>query len=481
MTDLNSANGTAVNGQRITAPTVLRPGDAISIGPHVIFYRQETEAALPFSIEAGAVELDRLQTQERLLDLAGDAVLGASGMHLLEILHQVSVTLARTQTVEEVKEQSVQLLFKIEPVHRACLMLWDESSSSFQTAEVRTRGNRSVAIPASYDPRNLVLSSTILNHVRKHNRPLLIRDAISDQLLSSAASIVRAGIQAAFCSPLTFQGRFLGVLYADNLAAPDAFSEADFRTFTSIAAQTGLALANALARDELSKQQVERAAMRLYLPAQVVDLISAAGGSIQLGGTLQPLSVLFADIRGFTTLSEQMDAREVVQLLNELFTALSEVIFEAGGTLDKFIGDCVMALFGAPVAFPDSPQRALKAAIGMQRRVAALNLARAKRNLRQIQIGIGLHHGPAVVGNIGSADRMQYTAIGDTVNIAARLVSRAAPEQIVISGEFQKLVNDCCGFQPLGSAELKGRAAAVETYSVLWGQADSSKLTMALA
>ncbi|MDQ6708373.1 MAG: GAF domain-containing protein [Acidobacteriota bacterium] len=406
------------------------------------------------------MELDRLQSQERLLDLAGDAALGASGLKLLEILHEVSVTLARTQTVEEVKEQSAQLLFKIDPVHRACVMLWDEQGATFERAEVSVRGKRASPSPASYDPRNLVLSGTILEHVRKHNRPLLIRDARSDQLLSSSASIFRAGIQAAFCSPLTFQGRFLGVLYADNLAAPDAFSEGNFRTFASIAAQTGLALANALARRELSKQQIERAAMRLYLPAQVMDLISASGGSIQLGGTLQPISVLFADIRGFTTLSERMDAREVVQMLNELFTAMSEVIFEAGGTLDKFVGDCVMALFGAPVAFEDSPSRALNAAIAMQRRVAALNRAREKRELSAIRIGIGIHHGLAVVGNIGSADRMQYTAIGDTVNIAARLVSRAAPQEIVVSGDFQKLVKDRCRFRPLGSAELKGREGA---------------------
>lgn len=468
LSDLKSANGTLLNGELVSGEASLRPNDAILIGPHILTYREEADTPLPFSIEEGKLDLARLQSQERLLDLAGDVAPGASGLPLLEILHEVSVTLARAHTVEEVKSQAGQLLFKIEPVHRACMMLWDEKSASFQESEVRLRGKGSGPAPAVYDPRNLVLSRTILDHVRQHNRPLLIRDARADQLLSSSVSIARAGIQAAFCSPLTFHGKFLGILYADNLAAPDAFTDADFRTFTSIAAQTGLALANALAGEEISRQQVERAAMRLYLPAQVVNLIAESGGSIQLGGTMKSVSVLFADIRGFTTLSERLDAREVVHVLNELFTVMSEVIFDAGGTLDKFIGDCVMALFGAPVAFDDDPKRALNAAIGIQRRVEALNRQRVARNSRLVQVGVGIHHGPAVVGNIGSADRMQYTAIGDTVNIAARLVSRAEPDQILVSGEFYDLVRNNCTFEPLGAVELKGKQNRIEAYAAKW-------------
>ena len=261
--------------------------------------------------------------------------------------------------------------------------------------------------------------------MREENRPLHIRDARAHADLGRSLSILRAGIQAAFCSPLTFQGRFLGVLYADNLIAPGAFSAEDFRIFTTIAAQTGLALASSITRGELLKREVQQAAMRLYLSPQVADLITAGDGSVELGGVLQPVTVLFADIRGFTKLSEHLDAREVVLLLNEFFTAMTQVILEAGGTLDKYIGDCVMALFGAPVPAPDDLQRAVEAAINMQREAARLN--------SQIRIGVGLHTGRAVVGNIGSAQRMQYTAIGDTVNVAARLVNIAAPGQILVS------------------------------------------------
>jgi len=192
--------------------------------------------------------------------------------------------------------------------------------------------------------------------------------------------------------------------------------------------------------------------MRLYLSPQVADLISASGGGVELGGVLQPVTVLFADIRNFTKLSEQLDAREVVLLLNEFFTAMTQVILDAGGTLDKYIGDCVMALFGAPVPAPDDLQRAVRAAIQMQRATT-------------IPIGVGLHTGPAVIGNIGSSQRMQYTAIGDTVNVAARLVSLAAPGQIIVSEDVRNLAEG--SFAPLGEVELKGRHRKMTVFSLL--------------
>ena len=290
----------------------------------------------------------------------------------------------------------------------------------------------------------------------------------SDAALSGAMSIMHAGIRAAFCSPLTFQGRLMGVLYADNLVEPGAFSPSDFRLFTTIAAQTCLALATALSRGELLKRQVEQAAMRLFMPSQVADLIAATDGGVELGGVLQTVTILFADIRGFTRISEEMDAREVVLLLNEFFTAMTEVIFSAGGTLDKYIGDCVMALFGAPIPSGNDAERALSAAIHMQQAVARLNASRSKRGMPEIHIGVGLHSGRAVVGNIGSTQRMQYTAIGDTVNVAARLMHHAAGDQICISEAFARAVKRSDAFEHLGEVQLKGRDRKVTIYSVPW-------------
>ena len=418
------------------------------IGPYRLVFRdtfvappkQEPRPLPAFQIEAATVELDQLQDRPHLL-VPSDAETVASSPQLraLELLHEVGVRLARTVTADDVTETAVDLLFKIGGVQRATLMSWDDGQQAFRQADLYGPGGKKMtdATPASYDPRGLVLSQTILRKVREENRPLHIRDARAHAEIGRSLSIIRAGIQAAFCSPLTFQGRFLGVLYADNLAAPDAFSPEDFRIFTTIAAQTGLALASALTRGELLKREVEQA---------------AAHGGVELGGVLQPVTVLFADIRNFTQLSERLDAREVVLLLNEFFTAMTQVILDAGGTLDKYIGDCVMALFGAPVPAADDVQRAVQAAIDMQRAAT-------------IPIGVGLLTGPAVVGNIGSSQRMQYTAIGDTVNVAARLVSLAAPGQIIVSEDVRNLTEG--SFEPLGEVELKGRHRKMNVFSLL--------------
>jgi adenylate cyclase len=470
LTDSKSANGTFVNDRKLDAPVTLAPDDIVRIGSYRLIFRdnaapqtpppvQEAQPAPKFQIETAAIELDKLQDSPNLLTPPDSPLSISPELRALELLHEVGVRLARTVTADDVVETAVDLLFKIEGAHRSTLMFWDEQQQAFRPAEVFARtGKMTSATPASFDPRNIVLSKTILKKVREENRPLHIRDARSHAEIGHSVSVMRAGIQTAFCSPLSFQGRFLGVLYADNLAAPDAFSPEDFRIFTTIAAQTGLALASALTRGELLKREVEQAAMRLYLSPQVAELITSAGGGVELGGVLQPVTVLFADIRNFTPLSEHMDAHEVVRLLNEFFTAMTGVILNAGGTLDKYIGDCVMALFGAPVPAVDDVQRAVEAAIHMQREVARLN--------GKIRIGVGLHAGPAVVGNIGSEQRLQYTAIGDTVNVAARLVSRALPGQIVVSEEIRSTAAGT--FEPLGEVELKGRKQKMNAYALLW-------------
>lgn len=475
ISDLNSANGTTVNGRSVRTSVPLRSNDNICIGSFRIVFREET-TEVPFTIQTSAVDLRELQREPQLLALAGAREFAsATELRSLELLFEVGLSLARSHSVEDVTATAVELLFKIEQVHRATVILWDEAQASFGSAELHFRGGRKVTSgAAAYDPRNLVMSRTILNKVRQDNRPLLIRDTKSEAMLSSAMSIVGAGIQAAFCSPLTYQGQFLGILYADNLAQPDAFSDTDFRVFAAIAAQAGLALATAVANKELLKREVQREALKAYLPPQVADLILSSDGAVNLAGTLQDITVLFADIRGFTRMSERMDARELVHMLSEFFTAMSELIVRHGGIVDKFIGDCIMALFGAPVVSQKSADEALAAAVAMQRKASELNAKREAAGLSEIHIGIGLHTGPAVVGNIGSAERVQYTAIGDTVNVASRLVSRAEPDRILVSDDFRKAVSGTEQLQLIGEAELKGRQNRINIYWVRWNNEQAS-------
>jgi adenylate cyclase len=470
LSDLNSANGTLVNGAAIEAPTPLSPNDSISIGSFRMIFRDEAPDT-PFVIQSSGIELERLQQDPQLL-LSGEdhTETGTGSSGGIEILYELGMTLARSHSIADVSGAAVDLLFKIENVHRATLLMWNEERGDFENAPILYRGGKKddSHAPVVHDPRTRVLSRTILNRVRDENRPLLIRDARAEAALRSAESVFFSGIQAAFCSPLSCQGKFLGVLYADNLGRPDAFSETDFRVFTAIAAQTGLALGNAIASKELVRREVQRQALKVYLPPQVAELILSSDGAIDLSGTLQEISVLFADIRGFTRMSESMDARELVRMLNELFTVMSDVIFRAGGTVDKFIGDCVMALFGAPIPSEFSADQALSAAVLMQKAAQQMNEKRAAEGLRQTEIGIGLHTGLAVVGNIGSQDRVQYTAIGDTVNVASRLVDKAEPNQIIVSEELRRVLTNSEKLDFIGEVDLKGRQHKLGIYSARW-------------
>jgi adenylate cyclase len=266
------------------------------------------------------------------------------------------------------------------------------------------------------------------------------------------------GLRAVIAAPLLAKQRAMGLIaLADT--GDTQYTAAHLKLLSTIAMQAATAIESALASQQLLQREVERKALQLYLPPQVAELVMSSGGAAQLDGVLQPVTALFADIRGFTTMSEQMEAREVVQMLNEYFTAMSGIIFECNGTLDKFIGDCIMALFGAPVATETSVEDAVKAAVGMQMQMELLNRSRLERGLNPFSIGIGLHHGDAVVGNIGSADRVQYTAIGDTINVAARLVSKAAGGEIIVSDAIRQKMPAAVSFDALGEVDLKGRAS----------------------
>jgi adenylate cyclase len=184
-------------------------------------------------------------------------------------------------------------------------------------------------------------------------------------------------------------------------------------------------------------------------------------------GQQAEVSALFADIRGFTSLAETEDPQETVTMLNGFFTAMADVVFRHGGNLDKFIGDCVMAVWGPPRPNPDDPARALRAGLEMQIEVEALNEKRRAEGKRPIEVGIGVNTGLAVVGYMGSADRHEYTAIGDSVNLASRLCGLAKGGEVLASESTVKRAGPGFEVQPLPVSQVKGKEKGVNTFRVL--------------
>ncbi|MCD1259087.1 adenylate/guanylate cyclase domain-containing protein [Paenibacillus athensensis] len=212
-----------------------------------------------------------------------------------------------------------------------------------------------------------------------------------------------------------------------------------------------------------------------FVSKTVVDELLQSGEDVKLGGSRKDISLIFVDIRGFTPMSERLEPEQVIQVLNEYLDVCTKAIFKFNGTLDKFIGDGVMAMFGAPIEYDNHPEMAVRAAIEMKGQANVLEQKLIEKYGIGVKFGLGINSGPAVVGNIGSEDlRLDYTAIGDTVNLSARLESNAKPGQILISENTYARVKDLFDIEPVGEIKVKGKEKPVMVYEVI-GHAEQGR------
>jgi adenylate cyclase len=223
---------------------------------------------------------------------------------------------------------------------------------------------------------------------------------------------------------------------------------------------------NQMAKSLREKEMIKRAFSR-YVAREVVEEVLKDPEQLQLKGERREVTVLFCDVRGFTAMAERLAPEQVVSLLNDFYTLIIDVTFKHDGTLDKFLGDGVMAIFGAPIAHPDHALHAARAALAMRAGVERLSEARVAAGKEPIVIGIGVNAGEVVAGTVGTEDRMEYTVIGDNVNLASRLCSSAKPGQILISRPTWEMLREGVEGRPLGSIRVKGKDEEVEVFELL--------------
>jgi adenylate cyclase len=491
ITDLRSANGVLVNGARIQRAE-LQSGDVIGLGDIKLRFENMTTGTVVAKAspelashltqildpKAVGTLLDRSrvkppsQWSEPRVDSDRRIEYLQRENRLLTLLYEVSRALGDKTTVEDVTECVLDLVLQIDGAERGYAMLLTEdslpdagatsSSYSFLPAIIRYR-----QAPRASTPQ-VTLSRAIINQVMESKGPLLVMDAKQDERFSGSQSMALSGMQSAMCAPLASRDRLFGLLYVDNLSKRGTFMQDDLEVFAVIAAQAGLAIDRVMARSEVKRQGLQLSALERFLSPAISRKITAEAADIRLGGESQRITLLFADVRGFTTMAEKMTPREAVELLNDFFARMTNVIFEHEGTLDKYLGDGLMALFGAPFALQNDAEAAVRAAINMQKSLAELNKTSSRPPL---QIGIGIHTGEAVVGFLGTERRMDYTAIGDTVNVASRLTSQAGPGQIVISAATHANLCRELPCAPLSAMKLKGRSELIDVHEVLWRDA----------
>lgn len=484
-----SANKVFINGEPHFEHQ-LKNGDRITIGASTLRFEQPAEERTTdvryddkplghtqLLISANDVMSTVLRSKdEATTSPQRDKVLEAlqRKANILSALYEMSKTLGSVFDLNAIFEKATDIIFRSTPADRVVALLADQEVGDREDVKLTPIAMRARDNKLEAHARKLSIGRTITRKVMKDRVALLSQDAASDEQFAGVDSIVSQGVRSTICAPLAAESRVHGALYADRLDPFAAFKPDDLELISAVAAQTAIAVENARAHERLAREEVARANYSRFLPEYVVKQMLENPESFKLGGVSQTITILFADIRGFTRISEHAPPEKIVSLLNRYFSAMTEIIFAHGGTLDKYLGDGLMALFGAPTATPDDASNALNAAVAMQRRLLGINRELREEGFSEIGVGMGLHTGEAIVGYIGSDRRSEYTAIGDTVNTSSRLESNARGGEILVSDATAKAAHSRYKLKPREPIMVKNRQQPVNLWEVDWQRASGS-------
>jgi adenylate cyclase len=365
--------------------------------------------------------------------------------------------------VEEVLQQVMDIVFDHVPADRGFLMLSEDGSDKLIPMVVKHRTS------SSPTEGKISISKTIADRVIKDRVSILTSDALVDPRFGAGDSIRFHGIRSAMCAPLWNKEQVIGIIHVDSPMLTNCFTLNDLDLLTALANYAAVAVERARLNQKILAEEKKRERLGRFLSPQVTARILATSESqgAALGvPEVKEVSVLFADIVGFTAMSEKMSPAAVSLFLNDYFSRMTDIIFKYEGTLDKYIGDAIMAVFGAPLDMPDHAARSIKAAMEMMERLEEFNADRKEGP--NIRIRIGINTGKAVAGELGGANKKEYTVLGDTVNTASRLESSVAKPMMVVIGEnTYTATKGQFDFRSLGPATLKGKERTVEVYEVL--------------
>ncbi len=381
---------------------------------------------------------------------------------VLFVLYEISRQLNSIQDFSELLDKIMDLIFMVIDADYGFLILRGDDDQELIPVVVKSKEG------APRDKSGLKASHTIINKVIQDKVALLTSNAMADSRLLHAKSLLMKQIRSAMCVPLWKKDQIIGVIQLDSIRLDNQFTEDDLELLKAIGSQMAMIIEQASLNEQIREEEQMRSRLERFHSPQVIEMI-LRGSQEAKDNIMEPkdltATILFTDINGFTRLSEQMPPREINMVLNEYFSKMTEIIFKYDGTLDKYIGDGLMAVFGAPMERVDDPERAIKAALEMRDELSSM--MRQKERERKFTFRVGINTGRVVAGNIGSPMRMDYTIIGDPVNIASRLESIAEPSQILIGEETYQLVKDKFRIRDVGPKRVKGKSEEIKVYEVL--------------
>jgi adenylate cyclase len=346
------------------------------------------------------------------------------------LFYDLPLQMASQANYQAMLDCAVSSLLKFFPTADHAVMLLRDRNSSCLLLQAH--------VPAGEPSASMELAE----HVLQQNSAVIWNPAAAAENDIGARSLIGMQTTCAMYAPLSWQNERLGALCVDTRRAGTTFTPDDLRLFIAISHHVALSIySQRLTRDLQAQNQLLQRLLTHFSPKVRQRLLErAARGRLTLGGERSEVSILFSDIRGFTRMSATMEPDDVVDMLNAYFAALVEAIFRCEGTVDKFIGDAILAVFGSPDPDPEHHRQALHAALAMQEAVQKLNAARKERNQPTCEIGIGVHSGDVLHGFVGTQERLEFTVVGDAVNRASRFCSAAGANEIIVSSEFLKHV-----------------------------------------
>lgn len=463
--DLGSLNGSFMKDQRI-GDHMLVDGDEIALGGTLLIFQetsaQASQAAQRVSIQQpvavdGAFIQQKVRTSAEFLperEIESIEALRAD-YEKLRLAHELGRSIGLEVDIDALLEKIIMKAFELIPADRGVILLMESDGPKPRVAKTRDGRNEKI-----------VLSRSILAEVVQHKTAVLSSDASADSRFQGARSIIMQGIRSTMTVPLVHQDQLLGIMHLDSMIAANAFGEKDLQIFASIANQAAVAIHNSMLALKIEQEAKTRAQFQRLLSPNLVEQVVAGNLQLEKGGALTETTLLFSDIRGFTAMSEKSVPQEIVRMLNEYFELMVDVIFKHEGTLDKFVGDEIVALFGAPVALPSAEIKAVECALNMMIALADFNRMRVDQGKEEVRIGIGINTGTVVTGAIGSSRALQYTAIGDAVNTASRLCSVAKPGEILVSEATYARVHAMVHATTLVPVRVKGKAEPLRVWNV---------------
>ncbi len=466
--DKASRNGTFVNGARVEDKVYLKDGDIVGVGSTDLLFREDPTSLnnkTKVTIHSDEMEAHIQNRIAQGLDVQflpepdiSDVSVLRRDYEKLRIAHELSRSIGVETDLDVLLEKILEKAFEIFPADHGVILMRLQETDRLVPMVVRGRSGE-------IGVGDVRISRTILNEVVEEKQAVLSSDAMMDSRFSGAHSIILGNIRSTMSVPLMFEDTILGVIHLDSTVESGAFAEKDLQILTGFARQASVLINHHRLLKKMEEEILVREKLHRLLSPQLVEEVVNGRLELVKGGELRAVTVMFADIRNFTSFAERTAPQLVVELLNEYFELMVDIIFKHEGTLDKFVGDEIMAVWGAPIARPDDTERAVRCAVEMQEALKRINDSQQDGE-HLFEAGIGLNTGQAVAGYMGSTKSMNYTVMGDVVNTASRICSEAGPGEVIIGIDTFTEVANLVTAEKLPPRRLKGKVELVDLFRI---------------